>query len=289
MNYRIAYERTVNITASGLAMVAQRLPFLKNLTPFLGTTGGINFVAPVTVSFLGTHALSGQSITIVPLNGATDTATVGVGEQFVWSFNVSRHTLRDASADTNDTPETLPEGLDFFGPQSGVMTVGGTPTVPGEYEIVLLAYRRTSRLGGTTAPYTLTLTVEGGASPFDEFMSEFFTEGEFSDPLLVGPLSDPDADGIQNQMEFLLNLDPTKPDSMPGTVGVDPEDPSMWRYEIPVNALAGSVSAKFEESTNLGTDWSDVPTENVERTEQAITLRVPLTDKKFYRLKAGLE
>ena len=36
MNYRIAYDRAVNVTASGLAMVAQRLPLVKNLTPIFG-------------------------------------------------------------------------------------------------------------------------------------------------------------------------------------------------------------------------------------------------------------
>lgn len=289
MKYRIAYERAVNVTASSLAMVAQRLPFLKNLTPFLGTTGGINFAAPMTVSFLGTHALSGQSVTIVPLNGATDTETVGVGEQFVWSFNVSRYVLQDASANTNGVPETLPEGLDFFGPQSGVMTIAGTPTEPGEYEIVLFAYKTISRQAGTTAPYTLTLAVEGSASPFEEFLAGFYSGDDLLDPLIVGPNADPDADGIDNQMEFVLDLDPSTPDSMPGTIGVDPNDPQMLRYEIPVNALASETTIGFEESTSLEGEWQAVPAEFVERTDERIVLTAPLAGRKFYRLKVIVE
>ena len=62
MNYRIAYERTLNLVASGLAMAAQRLPLIKNLSPIFGAAGGSNFAAPLTVTFVGTHALSGQSI-----------------------------------------------------------------------------------------------------------------------------------------------------------------------------------------------------------------------------------
>lgn len=289
MNYRIAYERAVNVTVSSLAMVAHRLPFLKNLTPFLGTTGGINFAAPVTMSFLGTHALSGQSITIVPLNGATDTETVGVGEQFIWSFNVSSYQLRDASAITNGVPETLPEGLDFFGPQSGVMTIAGTPTKPGEYEIVLFAYRFMSRQAGTTAPYTLTLTVEGSASPFEEFLAGFYSGDDLLNPLIVDPNADPDADGIDNAMEFVLDLDPSSPDSMPGMIVVDPSDPQMLRYEIPVNALASETTIGFEESTNLEGEWQAVLAEFVERTNERIVLTVPLAARKFYRLKVIVE
>ena len=52
MNYRIAYERAVNVTASGLAMVAQRLPLIKNLTPIFGATGGSHFAAPLAVTFV---------------------------------------------------------------------------------------------------------------------------------------------------------------------------------------------------------------------------------------------
>lgn len=289
MNYRIAYERAVNVTASSLAMVAQRLPFLKNLSPFLGATGGVKFAAPVTVSFLGTHALSGQSVMIVPLNGATETATIGVGEQFVWSFNVSRYILRDASANTNGVVESLPPGLDFFGPQSGVMTVAGTPTEPGEYEITLFAYRFTSRNAGTTAPYTLTLTVEGSASPFEEFLAGFYSGDDLLDPLIVGPNADPDADGIDNAMEFVLDLNPSFPDSMPGMIGVDPSDPQMLRYEIPVNALASETTIGFEESTNLEGEWQAVLAEFVERTNERIVLTVPLAARKFYRLKVIVE
>ncbi|MEN8774798.1 MAG: hypothetical protein ABF379_12980 [Akkermansiaceae bacterium] len=289
MNYRIAYERAVNMTASGLAMMAQRLPFLKNLTPFFGTSGGIHFAAPVTVSFLGTHALSGQSIMIVPLNGATDTETIGVGEQFVWSFNVSRYSLQTASADTDGVSESLPEGLDFFGPQSGVMTVAGIPTEPGEYEIVLFAYRRISRQAGTTAPYTLTLTVEGSVSPFQSFMTDFFTEEEFADPAIVGPTADPDLDGIDNQMEFVLDLDPAVPDSMPGTIGKDPGDPQKLRYELPLNVLATEAIVEFEETVSLEGQWQPAPAEFVERTDDKIVLTAPLADQKFYRLKVVVE
>ena len=290
MKLRIAYERTVNVLASSLAMVAQRLPFLKNLTPVFGGPGGGNFAAPLTVTFVGTHALSGETITIVPVNGATETATVTEGDQFVWAFKASRHRLAAASGEI-DGVEQLPEGLSFGGPSSGVMFLAGIPTEAGEYAITLKGYRQTNRLAGTTAPYVLTLTVEQGddpATPYEKFVATFWSGEDLNDPLLVAATSDPDADGIHNVLEFLLDLDPTKPESMPGVFGIDPEDPQKIRYEFPLNATATDVSVRFQQSSVLESDWEDVPEADVTRTASALMLSAPLDGKKFYRLRVEL-
>ncbi|MDA7866272.1 hypothetical protein N9A70_05805, partial [Akkermansiaceae bacterium] len=106
---------------------------------------------------------------------------------------------------------------------------------------------------------------------------------------IVGPNADPDADGIDNQMEFVLDLDPSSPDSMPGMIGVDPSDPQMLRYEIPVNAFASETTIGFEESTSLEGEWQAVPAEFVERTDERIALTTPLAGRKFYRLKVIVE
>ena len=291
MKFQIAYERSINVLASSLAMLAQRLPFLKNLTPIFGGAGSVNFAAPLTVTFVGTHALSGQSITIVPVNGATDTATVTAGDQFVWAFKASNHNLATASGEI-DGIEQLPAGLSFGGPQSGIMFLAGIPTEPGEYAITIKGYRQVNRFAGTTAPYLLTLTVESGEdplTPFQEFVATFWSGDDLSDPLLVDPLADPDQDGIRNVMEFVLDLDPTKVDEMPGTFGVDPENPEKMRYEVPLNIAAGAIAVGFEEGANLETDWQDVPSENITRTESSIVLSVPIDGKKFYRLKVVME
>lgn len=293
MKYRIAYERTVNVLASSLAMVAQRLPFLKSLTPIFGATGGVNLAAPLTVTFVGTHALSGQSVTIVPQDGASETATVTVGDQFSWRFVVSQYVLRAASANTDGVLETLPEGLSFFGPDNGSGTIflAGIPTVPGEYEITIFGYRFENRTRGTTAPYLLTLTVDPGVEedPFAFFLTEFWAGSDLDDPALVAPTADPDGDGITNEMEFVLDLDPTKPETMPGTFGIDPDDATKMRYAIPLNVAAGAVAVSFEEGSDLQADWQDVASENVTRTDAAIVLSIPIVGKKFYRLKVMLE
>ena len=292
MKFEIIKQRTFNVLSGTLAMTAQRLPFLKNLTPFLGAGGSIPMAAPLSVTFVGTHALSGQSVTVTPLSGASDTATVGVGEEFLWSFKSSRYVMRDASADTDGVPETLPEGLSITGGQSGIFFIAGLPSVPGTYEIVVRGYRFTSRNQGTTAPYTLTLTVEGGSAPltpFEEFVATFWQGNDLDDPTIVGPTADPDEDGIENQLEFILDLDPTRPDTMPGEIGPDPQNPDQIRYEIPLNALANEVNVTFEETTNLAEGWDPVDLAAIQRTEELIILTAPKADKRLFRIRVSLD
>ena len=292
MKFEIIKQRTFNVLSGTLAMTAQRLPFLKNLTPFLGAGGSIPMAAPLSVTFVGTHALSGQSVTVTPLSGASDTATVGVGEEFLWSFKSSRYVMRDASADTDGVPETLPEGLSITGGQSGIFFIAGLPSVPGTYEIVVRGYRFTSRNQGTTAPYTLTLTVEGGSAPltpFEEFVATFWQGNDLDDPTIVGPTADPDEDGIENQLEFILDLDPTRPDTMPGEIGPDPQNPDQIRYEIPLNALANEVNVTFEETTNLAEGWDPVDVATIQRTEELIVLTAPKADKRLFRIRVSLD
>lgn len=292
MKFEIIKQRTFNVLSGTLAMTAQRLPFLKNLTPFLGAGGSIPMAAPLSVTFVGTHALSGQSVTVTPLSGASDTATVGVGEEFLWSFKSSRYVMRDASADTDGVPETLPEGLSITGGQSGIFFIAGLPSVPGTYEIVVRGYRFTSRNQGTTAPYTLTLTVEGGSAPltpFEEFVATFWQGNDLDDPTIVGPTADPDEDGIENQLEFILDLDPTRPDTMPGEIGPDPQNPDQIRYEIPLNALANEVNVTFEETTNLAEGWDPVDVAAIQRTEELIVLTAPKAGKRLFRIRVSLD
>lgn len=291
MKYRIAYERSLNVVASSLAMVAQRLPFLKNLSPIFGARGGVNLAAPLAVTYAGTHALSGQSLTLVPVNGSTNSATATVGEGFLWTFKLSddRYIIKAFDTQTSGAAETLPGDLEFTGPQSRIYFFSGFPTTPGVYEISIVAYRFANKVGDKTAPFELTLTVEPDASPYDEFIGTFWSGGDLSNPELVAPAADPDGDGIENALEFVLDLDPTKADAMPGTIGVDPNDATMLRYEIPLNALAGATSVVFEESPDLQGAWDEVPTGDFTRTDELIVLGVPLTGKKFYRLKVTLE
>jgi hypothetical protein len=291
MRVEIISQRFLNVVSGTLAMTAQRLPFLKNLTPLFGAGSGVPFAAPLTVTFVGTHALSGQSISIVPLVGATDTAAAEVGEEFQWAFRSSEYEMLSVRVETNGQPGT-PDGLEVAPFQSGIYFLFGIPTTPGSYTLTLTGYRGRDFSRAQTAAYTLNLTVEGSPepiSPFEEFAASFWQGDDLEDPAIAGPTADPDSDGLENQLEFVLDLDPTRPDAFPGTFGTDPENPEQIRYEIPLNALASAANVTFEETGNPASKWSEVAPVHVERTDDFIVLTAPRADRRFYRLRARLD
>jgi hypothetical protein len=120
-------------------------------------------------------------------------------------------------------------------------------------------------------------------------MSDHFTAEELANPAITGATADPDLDGIDNAMEFVLDLNPSAFDAMPGTIGVDSNNHQMLRYEIPLNGLATAATVGFEESASLEGQWQPTLGEFVERTDTMIVLTAPLAGKKFYRLKVTLE
>ena len=292
MNYRIAYERAVNVTASGLAMVAQRLPLIKNLTPIFGATGGSHFAAPLAVTFVGSHALSGQSIMLQQTNTSepTDVVEIEVGEAFQWEFKATRYNILSFSIIDDNGNEQLPPGVVSIGPQSGIGTIGGIPEEAGTFTYTITGYRGDNQRSSQTAPFDLTLIVEDPVeSPFKVFMSDYFSADELANPAITGPAADPELDGIDNTMEFVLDLNPLASDSIPGAIGLDSNDPQMLRYEIPLNGFATETTVGFEESTSLEGSWQPASGGVVERTDTMIVLTAPLAGKKFYRLKVIVE
>ena len=292
MNYRIAYERAVNVTASGLAMVVQRLPLIKNFTPIFGVTGGSHFAAPLAVTFVGTHALSGQSIMLQQTNTSepTDVVEVEVGEPSQREFKAIRHNILSFEILNENGTTELPPGVVAIGPQSGIGTIGGIPEEAGTFTLTITGYRGQNQSSSQTVPFDLTLVVEDPVgSPFKIFMSDHFAAEELANPAITGPTADPDLDGIDNAMEFVLDLNPSAFDVMPGTIGVDSNNPQMLRYEIPLNGLATEATVGFEESESLQGEWQPTLGKFVERTDTMIVLTAPLAGKKFYRLKVTIE
>ncbi|YCM42974.1 hypothetical protein V2O64_16830 [Verrucomicrobiaceae bacterium 227] len=121
-------------------------------------------------------------------------------------------------------------------------------------------------------------------------IANFWSGEDLEDPAIVGPNADSDGDGIENVLEFVLDLDPTRRETMPGTFGSDPEDKSMLRYAIPLNEFAADATVVFEESiTGNPNDWIPVPIEQSVRTNTEIVLTTPRgPGKKLYRLKVTL-
>lgn len=287
MTYKIYAQKTLHIFASGLTMAAQRLPFLKTLTPLLTAGPGGQFAAPLVVSFIGVDTLSGASPTVSTTGTSTNPATANVGETFVWLFRTNGETAKsyDISA--------LPPGLTYtFG--SPVSSITGTPTTGGSFAIQIVGWEERNQRGKHTPTYTFNLTINQPATPLEIWTESFWTGSDLSSPDISGPNADPDYDGIENLLEFIFNLDPTKKESFPGTFGTDPSDEAFLSYTLPFNSDAGEM-IKFQESSTLkSSEWTDIdPTTSdaeITTSDSAISLKIPKASaaRKMIRVVARI-
>lgn len=287
MKARIYYDRSVHALTSSLAMLVQRLPFVKNLCPFLTSPATLKVATPLAVTIVGTDSLSGQTIMIVPVDGFTNPAEAQLGEEFEWVFTTNRFQMQDATA------EGLPDGLELevgTGLERGFSRIFGTPTEAGQFIVSLVAWRFPNLGGENSQTYTLTLNVPAPSDPFTVWREENFDPGDLDNPQITGPNADPDEDGIENLLEFVLDLDPNAPSQMPGEFITDPEDDTLYKYEIPLNVEAAGLTVVFQESSTLKPDeWTDVSEANFMRTDSNIILNVPKAPgKKLYRLRVQL-
>ena len=110
---------------------------------------------------------------------------------------------------------------------------------------------------------------------------------DLANEAISGPNADPDGDDIPNLLEFTLELDPTAPQSIPGTFGADPDDETKLLWEVP---YIGTGNMTFQESNSLdGDHWTDVAEGQIEVLPNSIQLRATMdASKKFFRLKATL-
>jgi hypothetical protein len=246
----------------------------------------LGVATPMTVSFIGTHSLSGQTVLVVPIEGFTSPADAELGQDFQWAFTTDRYRMRDVVI------EGLPDGLTagLVTGNSGIGQIVGKPTETGEFTVTIVAWRFANLGGQSTAPYSLTINVTGPADPFAEWREENWNGAELDDPAISGPNADPDNDGLENLLEFVLDLDPKERSQMPGEFVIDPDDDSMFRYEIPLRADAEELNIGFQENSTLDpTQWTDVSEAGIIRTESNIVLSIPRAPgRKFYRLRVTL-
>ena len=286
MKARLYCERSIHALTSTLALFAQRLPFIKNLCPLFSSPVSLGVATPMTVSFIGTHSSSGQSVLVVPIEGFTNPADAELGQDFQWAFTTDRYRMRDVVI------EGLPDGLTggLVTGNSGIGQIVGKPTETGEFTVTIVAWRFANLGGQSTAPYSLTINVTGPADPFAEWREENWNETELDDLAISGPNADPDNDGLENLLEFVLDLDPNVRSQMPGEFVVDPDDDSMFRYEIPLSADAEELNIGFQENSGLNpAQWTDVSEAGIIRTESKIALSIPRAPgRKFYRLRVAL-
>ena len=287
MSYRILAQRASHVVASGLSVVAQRLPFIKGIAPLLGTSSSYQLAAPLVVSIVGIDSLSGASPFVTTTQGSTNPATTNVGENFIWFFRTVNRTAKSFSV------TGLPAGLTYtFGTQ--VSFISGVPTEGGTHAIEIVGWEDRNLRGDKTPTYTFNLTINAPTSPLQTWTEFFWTGSDLMNESVSGPNADPDGDGIENLMEFVLNLDPTDRGAFPGEMATDPNDNTKLIYTLPLNP-DGAEMIRFQQSTTLKeNDWTDlVPgVDGIEVLTSAgtITLKMPLSagPRKHIRLVAAI-
>jgi hypothetical protein len=285
MSQRILLQRTTHLLASGLSVVAQKLPFIKHLTPLLGSPATFRVATPLVVSFAGTDSLSGASPTVDVTGGSTNPATAAVGEEFFWFFRT-----RGETSESYDV-STLPPGLVYtFG--KPISSISGIPTAGGSFSVDIVAWEKSGQRGDHTPVYTFNLEITEKATPLEIWTQSHWSGAELANSAISGPDADPDNDGIINLLEFVLMLDPAKAETFPGSFAADPEDETKLIYTLPFHPDAEGL-IKFQESTSLkGDDWADIDPDasgaEITTTSDSVSLKITRTGspKKFIRLVA---
>jgi hypothetical protein len=129
----------------------------------------------------------------------------------------------------------------------------------------------------------------------EAWKSTYWSGSDLSDALISGPEADPDGDGLENVLEYVLELNPTSftPDSA-GALGPDPSDAQYLLYQVPLNPLATDYTVRFQRSTDLAAGvWTTVdetdPATLVTRTPTLLTLKMPRSEgRSFVRLISTL-
>ncbi|MDA7898576.1 hypothetical protein N9A97_00705 [bacterium] len=290
MNLRIQAQRATHLLSSTLAVVAQRLPFIKHFAPLISSPATLRLATPLTVSFAGIDTLTGQTTFVEPLAGFDNPTETIVGEDFTWAFKTGgNHTAASYSVTGLPPGATYSYGL----PQpNGAVFPGGTITgvvsVQGTFQVTIIGWRNPNETGSKTPPYNLIINATQAASPFENWQQQFWTGDDLANEAISGPNADPDGDNIPNLLEFTLNLNPLTKETIPGTFGVDPDDNTGVLWEIP---HFGAGNLTFQESSTLdGDSWTDVPEGSIEILPNSIQFRASTEDatKKFFRLKATL-
>jgi len=288
--HSIYWQRGGHLISSILVFTAQRLPFLKNLAPIF-SPGALRFAAPVTVQVIGTDCLSGQSVKVAPAGDSTNPEIAVQGEEFVWLFNTTGRTARSYSI------SELPPGLTFtFG--NPISFISGIPTESGDFSVEIIGWRAANQTGNQTPPFTLNIAVTEAAtiSPFANWSKDFWTEEELANEDISGENADPDQDGIENVLEFVLNLDPNLPESFPGVISPDPSDSDTLLFKVPVNP-DGAEFVQFQKNDNLDSEnWEPVsdsdPNFEIAKSQSVTfrTLRIKKSAaaKNFFRVAVDL-
>ena len=97
---------------------------------------------------------------VEPVAPSENPMEVAMGNDFTWVFRGT-----GGNKPKSYTIEGLPEGVQPSGKVvSGVSSIGGVPSLPGDYDVSIIAWEDEGEKGASTQEYTLKLREIGRAS-----------------------------------------------------------------------------------------------------------------------------
>lgn len=297
MKASIILQKTTHYLSTSLTLVSQRLPFIHYFAPLLTSPASLRIATPLVTTFAGTHTLTGQTTTIMPVSDSGDTLDLEVGEAFTWQYDSGQYRTQSSEVMGLPPGATYTFGYDVvFGEQTVRLTRGGTiegaVSVPGTFQVTITGYRFQNQTGNRTPPYSLTINVTNPVQPltpqelYEEWRLENWNAADAANDAISGVAADPDGDDIPNHLEYTLELDPNSPNQLPTQYfGNDPDDENLLLWEIP---YFGKGTLTFEESDDLtGDHWTIVSAARIEILPNTIQMRAPKnTGTKFFRIRA---
>lgn len=177
------------------------------------------------------------------------------------------------SGDTNRVPDPA---VSWNGVQ-WILNVETLPTAPSSWVPVTVEVSD----GTTTRSASFTVYIDSTGTPWEGFMSAYFTEEERETPSIASPIEDPDFDELPTVMEFLLGSNPREFTPQPDVLTIQPEDNpgggKRLRLIFQRRTDEPDIRLRLLSSTN-GTNWDVLSpaSSNPLYEESATTAKNPL-------------
>lgn len=301
MKASIIFHKTTHYLSTSLTLVSQRLPFIQHFAPLLSSPASLRIATPLVTTFAGTHTLTGQTTTIMPVTGSENPLNIETGQEFKWEFDSARYKTGSNAVNGLPPGASYSFGYDIFFngqavPSGRGGTIEGVVNNPGTYQVTIIGFRRPNQGGDQTPPYTLTIHVTDPVTAltpeelFENWREENWTGLDATDDSISGSNADPDHDGIPNLLEYTLELDPNVASPIESQVGyqfvTDPNDETQLLWEIPYFGTGTLLIEETNDPSNKD-NWTEVPAARIEILPNTIQMRAPKNEAlKFFRLRA---
>jgi autotransporter-associated beta strand protein len=197
------------------------------------------------------------SATVGPTNGATGTFTAITSPANTTNYNIN-DTATVTYQGTFEVTYVSPTKVDTLltlkeGGTTRFSVTGTTSTIHNTFNTVVF---KTGANGPTTYFDNVVVEIPSAASGFASWITGTFSGGTVPGGQ-QGPNNDPDNDGIDNLLEFVLNGDPTAsdPDSLPT---LDASGPNfVFTFNRRDDSLSPETIQTFQYGNNL-TGWTDI-------------------------------